>query len=155
MLHLVRRFFYVLRARPLRPREQAEVAALLNDGERDLFWEQPVADMRHALVSARHVLRIVPGRRDLARAALLHDVGKRHAGLGVIGRSVASAGAIVGFVPGKRLGAYLDHGELGAADLAAAGAEQLVVDFTRHHHGARPGSIGADEWDLLQAADHT
>ncbi len=152
--HLVLRFFYVARARPLSPPEQAEVAALLRPAEERLFWSQTAADQRHGLDAARHVVAAAPGRRDLARAALLHDAGKRHARLGPIGRSVATALGLVRAPVSGRLRAYLDHGPVGARELQAAGAERLVVDYTRHHHGRRPDGITPADWDLLDAADH-
>ncbi len=152
--HLAGRFFEVLSARPLSPREQGEVEALLRPGERDLFWEQPVADQRHGLEAARRVLAVRPGDRSLARAALLHDVGKRHAGLGIIGRSLASGLELVGLRPPvEAWRRYLDHGALGAADLEAVGAEPIVVSFARHHHGGRPESVGPEDWAVLGSAD--
>ena len=152
--HLARRFFGVLRARPLRPGEQAAAARLLRPAERGLFWEQRPADQRHGLECAVALLGRRPDRPDLARAALLHDVGKRRAGLGPFGRALAT---IAGFVhlPGKgRWAAYLGHGPAGAADLEAAGSETLVVSFARHHHIGRPGDVPADDWAELCRADH-
>jgi putative nucleotidyltransferase with HDIG domain len=151
--HLLRRFFEVLTARPLSPREQTEAASLLQDPERDIFWRQPAADQRHGLEAARRVLSVAPGRRDLARAALLHDVGKRHAGLGVIGRSLASGLELLHLPAPGRLDAYLRHGPIGAEELRSAGAEDLVVAFTEHHHGERPADIPEDHWALLLEAD--
>ena len=151
--HLFWRFIEVLAARPLSPREQTEVAALLRDPERDLFWRQPAADQRHCLEAARRVLSAAPGRRELARAALLHDVGKRHARLGVIGRSLASGLELVRLPAPGRLNAYLQHGPIGADELRSVGAEGLVVAFTEHHHGTRPAHIQQDDWMLLLEAD--
>ena len=89
LVHLARRFFGALRGHPLTPVEQAEVAGLLRPDERALFWGQQSADQRHELQAARAVLERAPGRHDLARAALLHDVGKGLVGLGIVGRVVA------------------------------------------------------------------
>jgi hypothetical protein len=152
--HLARRFFGVLVAAPLRPGEQAAAGALLRPAERGLFWGQPAADQRHGLECARAVQAACPGRRDLARAALLHDLGKRQAGLGAVGRSIATALAAARLpVPG-RFAAYREHGPLGATELEAAGAEPLVAAFARHHHGERPAGIAAEDWDALRRADH-
>ena len=131
--HLTRRFFEVSRAGALRPEEQAEVAALLRDGEPALFWSQPAADQRHGLDAARYVASTSGHRKEVARAALLHDVGKRHASLGVVGRSLASGMALLHLPVPARLAAYLDHGAVGAAELEACGAEPEVV-------GVRQGS---------------
>lgn len=86
-------------------------------------------------------------------AALVHDIGKRHAGLGVMGRSLVSALSKLGLPTGRRGQEYLSHGELGAVELEAAGIGGIAVDFARHHHGTRPDSIDSVTWRLLQQAD--
>jgi hypothetical protein len=118
-----------------------------------LFWAQPVADQAHGVSAARRVAAGSPGRGDLVRAALLHDVGKRHARLGVIGRSFASIMATLRLPVRGRYAAYLDHGEAGAADLEAAGADPLTVAFARTHHRPRPEGVDPGDWDLLVRAD--
>lgn len=150
--HLVRRFFSVTFARGLDASEQRWVAGLLRPGEVDAFWSQPVADQRHGHDCARYVADRTD-RRDLVRAGLLHDIGKRHARLGPIGRSVATVAAALGFHGHAGFRRYTRHGPEGALELARAGAEPLVVEFTEAHHGARPASITAEEWDLLEQAD--
>ncbi len=150
-LHLVRRAVGSVRARPLTPREEAEVAGLLDDARAALFWEQPVMDQRHAIEAARFVLTRRPGDRELARAALLHDVGKRHAGLGVLGRVAATLLALLRIPAPGRFGIYLDHARLGAEDLA--GADELTVVYARHQDGDRPAAVPAQAWALLKEAD--
>lgn len=152
--HLARRFFAVLRARPLRPAEQAAVARRLRPEERHLFWQQCPADQRHGLECSRAVLARCPDRIDLARAALLHDVGKGRAPLGVAARTLATALAACRLPTPGRLGAYMDHGPTGAAALEAAGAEPVVVCFARHHHTSRPEGIATADWEVLCRADH-
>jgi len=151
--HLARRAFGALCLRPLQPGEQAEAARLLRPEERRLFWGQAAADQRHALGCARVVLERAPGRPDLARAALLHDVGKGMVRLGVGGRVLATGLSLLHLPTPGRLGAYLAHGCRGAHELARARAEPLVVAYARHHHAARPPAVSAEDWDLLEAAD--
>ncbi|MXZ07277.1 MAG: hypothetical protein F4Y75_07235 [Acidimicrobiia bacterium] len=153
-LHLVRRFWEVTLASRLSPSEQAEVAELLKHGEEaNLFWDQPPPDQRHGLVAARTVKGARPQRDDLARSALLHDIGKRHARLGPIGRSLATLLGQFGWTPSTRYATYLDHGPIAARELEEAGAEPLVVEYARHHHGERPNLISPEDWELLQTAD--
>ncbi|MDH3730190.1 MAG: hypothetical protein OES13_03530 [Acidimicrobiia bacterium] len=153
LTHLVRRFLWTLRAKPLTPREQAEAEGLLTVAERSLFWSQPPEDQRHGLEGARHVLRERPGDRSVARAALLHDVGKRHARLGVFGRSLASGLGLIGIRP-KRWRPYYDHGRVGAEELRSAAAEDIVVEWSRAHSGRqRPQSISVADWASLIDAD--
>ena len=76
LTHLIRRFYGFVTARPLGPREQAEVVGLLTPEEAELFWSQHPADQRHAIEVAHRTLRSRPGSRTLARAGLLHDIGK-------------------------------------------------------------------------------
>ena len=110
-------------------------------------------DQRHGLGGARYVVGGHAERRDLARAALLHDVGKRHARLGVVGRVIASLLRLVGQVGTGRIATYLDHGALAATELSDAGTKGIVVEFARAHHDVRPGEISPDDWAILEAAD--
>lgn len=153
LAHLTRRFFWTLRAQPLTPREQAEAEGLLRESERPLFWSQAAVDQRHGLEGARRVLRDRPGERAVARAALLHDVGKRHSGLGLLGRSLASGLTLVGIRP-RRFRSYYDHGRIGAEELRAIAAEDIVVEWSRAHaERARPESISVADWASLLEAD--
>ena len=126
---------------------------MLSASEGESFFAQPPYDQRHGLEAARHVARHHPLRRELVRAALLHDIGKRQAGLGPFGRSLASAHTKVGGVAKGKWRSYIEHGPAGAVELEILGAEPIVVDFARHHHGKRPDSISEADWDVLQAAD--
>ncbi len=119
--------------------------------EATAFFAQAAADQRHGYASAQVAVAAAPGRRDLVRAALLHDIGKRHAALGPTARSAASVAIRLGLPLPARWKLYRDHGSLSAAELA--GAEPIVIEFARHHHGSRPSSIPADDWDLLVRAD--
>lgn len=149
-VHLALRFADVVTSRPLGPAERGAVDRHLGD-ERlsDLFFEQPVADQRHGLDSALSVL--AASRPDLVRAAMLHDIGKRHASLGPLGRTAASLAIRTGIGLTPRFEVYRDHGSLGAVELA--GQDCTVVEFARHHHGTRPASIAPEDWAVLQRAD--
>jgi len=151
--HLARRFWATLGPGRLGPADQAEVAALLRREEAPLFWRQSAADQRHTLACARAVLGAAAGRRDLARAALLHDVGKAAADLGVAGRTLATLLSLLHVPVRGRPAAYLAHASRGADDLRAAGAEPLTVLYARHHHGTRPPEIAPHDWELLARAD--
>lgn len=154
LAHLARRFFGSIRARRPDPADQALIAKLLTSAESEVFWSQPVPDMAHAVRSAGAVQRLEPDRDDLRRAALLHDVGKRQAGIGTILRSVATACALMRIPTGGGMARYLRHGEIGARELEELGCEALVVQFARHHHGPRPDHIDEADWNALLAADH-
>lgn len=139
-------------SRPLDATEREEIRQwLATSGEEHGFFAQADADQRHGYASAVSAGAAAPDRPDLVRAALLHDIGKRHAQLGAVGRSAASVAIRLGLrlPPTWRL--YRDHGSVSAAELA--GAEAVVVDFARHHHGERPDSITPQDWDILIAAD--
>lgn len=154
LAHLVARLADVLLSRRLTPLEQAEVAQyLMSPSEQMMFWGQPRADQRHALEAARSVASRLPERLDLIRAALLHDVGKRHARLGWFGRVWAVLRSGIGTVTTSRMAGYLEHGRLGSEELADARAEPLVVAYARHHHGERPDTISPGDWAVLLEAD--
>jgi hypothetical protein len=79
----------------------------------------------------------------------LHDVGKAGAGLGPLGRSVATvagwwvsdpvrwAAARPSSSWRRRMCTYLDHARVGAARIEAAGGRPEIVAWARHHHDAR------------------
>lgn len=150
--HLALRLVDVVMSRPLDRSERAAVRAWLErPSEETGFFAQTDADQRHGYASALHIVAHAPDRPDLIRAALLHDVGKRHAGLGPVARSGASIAIRLGWPLPPRWRLYRDHGALSAAELA--GAEEVVVEFARHHHGNRPDTIPRSDWDLLLQAD--
>ncbi len=152
--HLVGRFFAVVTAEPLTEDERREVEEWFDlPGEATVYWEQSVADQRHGLETARMIAAARRARRDLVRAGLLHDIGKRHSNLGVIGRSLASLLAKLRLPVRGSWRSYLEHGPLGADELARFGSELLVTEFTRHHHRGRPSTITEDDWKLLKSAD--
>lgn len=149
MLHLVRRFFGFLTARPLTPTEQATVASELAPSLARLFFAQRPEDQRHAF----DVAATVRDRSDLVEAALLHDVGKSESGLGAIGRSLATAWSTARMPMPRTWRTYLDHGRIGADLLEAGGAGDLAVAFARHHPGPVPAGIDPADWHRLGAAD--
>ena len=151
--HLTARFFRVTVAQPLDTSEQHQVHGLLRPEEHVVFDAQPAIDQRHGFEAMESVRSVCGDRIDLQRAALLHDVGKRHARLGVFGRVVATLLAKLHLPVGGRLRLYLEHGRLAADELGRLGAEPVVVDFARDHHGARPSTITVEDWTLLQRAD--
>jgi len=152
--HLIRRFFDVAGARPLSAAERAEVRGWLTDDLSRLFFDQPRCDQRHGYQAALSVVADDVTDTDVIVAALVHDVGKRHARLGLIGRSLASVLILLRLtrLP-DRVAAYRDHGVSGARDLGRAGAPTLAIDFALHHHGDRPPSIPRDTWEVLVSAD--
>lgn len=150
--HLGRRFFSALAADPLDDSEQASLSAVLAPSEMRLFLEQPRIDQRHGLDSMMFAADRT-GDRDVLRAATLHDIGKRHAGLGVTGRVLASICLKLGIPVRGRFRIYRDHGPIGAAELESIGSPRIAVEYARHHHGRRPDDVHAQMWSLLSEAD--
>lgn len=150
--HLAARFYDVVTSRRLARGERDAVRRWLPETHlQEAFFAQPATDQRHGFAAALHVVAVASDRIDLVRAALLHDIGKRHAGLGPLGRVLASLAIRLRIPLSPRLALYRDHGAVGAAELG--GTDGIITDFARHHHGERPPSIGAADWELLVASD--
>jgi hypothetical protein len=151
--HLVRRFFEVLFARPLTRAERAAVESWLGPEMSAPFFAQAPPDQRHGYLAALAVIARGREEPDVVAAALMHDVGKRHSGLGVLGRSLASVLIRLGLPLSERMKNYRDHGIHAARELAELDAPPLAIDFALHHHGKRPPSIDPDTWRALKDAD--
>jgi hypothetical protein len=150
--HLAARFYDVTTSRDLGKGERDAVQRWLPEPHlQDAFFAQTRADQRHGFAAALHVVARRPDRTDLIRAALVHDIGKRHARFGPLGRVFASISIRLRLPLTTRMTLYRDHGRLGAAELG--GMEGVVVDFTRDHHGRRPATISVEDWETLVASD--
>ncbi len=140
--HLAKRTLWSVKAVPPSAADETWLLSLLSPAEAVLYRSMPVPDRAHAVDCALAV-------RDLASsvivASALHDVGKSAAGLSTRGRVVVS---LIGLIaPGLqqrlagrkhgRLGQmarYIDHPEIGAAQLEQANASPLAVAWAREHH---------------------
>ena len=139
------RFFDFIRP-GLRPDEVARSVARRRPGPAGVLRPAPTNAM---LRGRRSVAE--PHRPDLVRAALLHDVGKRHANLGAVGRVLATLAIRLRLPLTPRWRLYRDHGRLAAAELGDE--EPVVIEFARHHQIGRPPTIPAADWDILASAD--
>jgi hypothetical protein len=172
-LHLGRRFFRALWPRPPRAQDVAWVEGILEPDELALWHELPNHDRRYSIRVAKHAESHLAGTEYAGQsrwlaAALLHDVGKLDAGLGVLGRSVATViGTIAGparvarwtSAPGFRGRAerYLRHDERGAERIRAAGGRDEAARWAlAHHHRDRwPASgVPVAVAEALEAADN-
>lgn len=140
-------------SRRLTASEQAAVEGWLTPETAGIFFSQDDPDQRHGYHSALSVIASGVKDHDVVMAALLHDVGKRHARLGLVGRSVASVLILTGLPLPERARIYRDHGIMAARELAPLGVPSLVIDFALHHHGTRPSTVPSNVWNVLVAAD--
>lgn len=150
--HLAARLYDVVTSKGLDRGERDAVKRWLPEPHlQGAFFAQTQADQRHGFAAALHVVADRPDRTDLIRAALVHDIGKRHAQLGSFGRVLASVAIRLRLPLSPRMALYRDHGRLGAAEMG--GVEGIVTDFTHHHHGGRPPTISPEDWGTLVASD--
>ncbi len=144
---MTKRFFGSLV--PVGPRKANDLWARshLSDAEIRLWNRMQRVDRRHAVGVARRVNNALndDATAPIMAAALLHDVGKSVAQLGVYGRVVATLSAKVagremaeawtqtrGFT--RRVGLYLEHPRLGGDLCELAGSDPLTVAWVREHH---------------------
>jgi response regulator RpfG family c-di-GMP phosphodiesterase len=162
-VHLARRFVRALWPGPPRAADVAWVESVLTPAELSLWRRLPNHDRRYSIRVARHVQRSLAGTEDddhrWPAVALLHDVGKLDAGLGVAGRTLAT---VMGVVRPRtrqssgRFGRYLRHDEIGEAMIRTAeGREEAAAWAAVHHHRERWASSGVPRpvAEALAAAD--
>jgi hypothetical protein len=139
--HLARRFGGSLSRRPPPPADDAWARGWLLPWEAALWRRMSVVDRRHAIEVARRFEALRPAAtRDEMAGALLHDVGKIEAGLGTIGRVIAT---LVGPRTG-RFRTYHDHEAIGARWLAEQGSPPETVAMLRRQGPAAPALAQAD-----------
>lgn len=147
--HLVRRFLGALSPAPPPAADAEWVAGVLNEREFAVWSRLPNHDRRHSVAVARRVQVALAGTEyaDDPRwleAALLHDVGKLDAGLGVLGRVAATlAGAAAGHEMAdawseqrgitRKFGLYLRHPELGATRIRMCDGSPEAARWAEHH----------------------
>lgn len=137
--------------------------------ELELFHAQSRAVREHALTVADRLW--ASGHREpvLLRAALLHDVGKNTAGIGLWHRvALVLLQALSPELPLRiavddpqswRYPFYvqLHHASRGAELLAAAGSDPHLVALVRAHHDVPPHCCPCEQWaamlEALQQAD--
>ena len=172
-LHLGRRFVRALSSRPPRDRDVAWVSGILEPAELELWRSLPNHDRRYTIRVAKDAEARLAGTEYAGQprwlaAALLHDVGKLDAGLGVVGRSVAT---VMGAVGGparvdrwaqtsgfrRRAAWYLRHDDRGADRIRAAGGRDEAARWAlAHHHRSRWRASGVPITvaEALEAADN-
>lgn len=145
--HLVRRFVTSLSSASPPSSDIAWVNESLLAGEFELWSRMESYDQRHSIEVARRFIDLCPvGTRDHVAAALLHDIGKIEADLGVFGRVVAT---MVG-PRGKRFRCYHEHEVIGLnlCREAGSGSETLRVLDWSHTDALHDTIVG-----YLQQAD--
>ena len=126
--HLVKRWWWAVRAQPVDDADRAWVASVLSPAEMGLFDQMSPADTDHHLRVARRMAeRLGPeAPATWLAAALLHDVGKLVCGLGTWAR----VGATVWPWPGagdSALARYRRHEAIGATLAKAVGSDAVTV----------------------------
>jgi len=143
VLHRVGQFWRHRWAR-VTPAESERATEVLGPALAPLFLALPVNERRHGLDVLAAVDHAGPADRLLRQAALLHDMGKAGARFSILDRSLAvfldavSARLFRRFLSVRpayrqRYEMYRDHAAVGAARLAAAGAQELAAVLAEHH----------------------
>ncbi len=140
--HLVRRFAGSLSSAPPSADDAAWATSFLTDAEGELWRRLSNPDRRHAILVARRFISARPeATREEMAAALLHDIGKLEAGLGTVGRVLAT---LVG-PRTTRFRTYHDHEEIGARWLEERGSSPDTVALVRRLGPAAPALEAADD----------
>jgi len=150
LTHLTVRFFGALSPAAPRAADVQWAEAILPPAAYAQWKLQPRHDQRHTLNVARAVEASLAGTPEQGdpnwlAAALLHDIGKLDARLGVYGRVVATvSGAATGRALAdawsekrgftRRVGLYLRHPEIGADRIRLGGGPEVAAQWAAVHH---------------------
>lgn len=168
--HRLSQFFHYLGNRALTPDEQAEVQARLGPQLAALFALMTPGEQAHSLRVLRAMAAQANGQAlpaGVVQAALLHDVGKTRAPVGLLGRvAVVLAGKLLP-AQSARWGQGAPHGwrrpfvtaaqhAAWGADLCAeAGADPLAVALVRRHQEkvSRQSAVGSRQTEMVGEAE--
>lgn len=124
MFHLVKRFFSSIATKEIDDIDRAWVQDVLNPFEHDLWCRQANVDQCHSCDIARRFVLLRPqSTRDEIAGALLHDIGKIDADLGLVARVFATVLPL----PTPRFTAYRQHQERGAQMLKVISSNQITI----------------------------
>lgn len=168
--HRARRFFATAFGSGPGGDEDEWAGTWLTEREQVLFRRMRASDRAHSVAVARAVEAHLQARagvpeRWVVVAALLHDVGKTIADLGVYGRTVATLSGWIGGADmaehwadttgfTRKVGLYMQYPRLGADLLEINGSDPRVVAWAREHHlPEEDWTVPLEEARLLAAAD--
>jgi hypothetical protein len=149
----------------VRPPEAAAAREVLDPALYSAFEQMPPEDRHHGLEMLAAVRDAGVDAPPLLAAALLHDVGKANAGVGLWPRVLRVL--LAGTVPGlwNRLASsptgwrrpfwvVANHPERGAVWVASLGGSPELVDLIRHHESDAPAAWPAPlrQWHAILAA---
>lgn len=153
--HLTKRFFGSLWPSGPSSEDDEWATSFLSDPQIDLWRQMSGPDRRHAAAVAHRVERALghEATDPVMAAALLHDVGKVDAGLGVYGRVVATvSGAVAGRDASqdwvktggftRRVGLYLNHPKYSGDMLGMVDSDSFTEAWGREHH------LPEEEWTV-------
>jgi len=130
MWHLFKRFVGSISPAPLLDSEQAWVREVLTIQELDLWRTQAIVDQRHSYdIARRFTLLRAQASRDEIAGALLHDIGKIEAELGIVARVFATILPL----PTRRFRVYRNHQQRGAQLLQMIGCNESTIALVAGH----------------------
>jgi hypothetical protein len=151
----------------LTERDRAEVAGVLPEGLRALFFRMALNDQRHSLEVYRRLVAQGYADRDLLIAALLHDCGRSLARIALWQRvalvlAKARRPAMLDRLAGPdaassgeswRYAFYVqrEHARLGAELAVRAGASPIAAAYIRRHEAPPEATASAPDAGRLQA----
>jgi hypothetical protein len=140
--HLAKRCAGSLSRRAPDPADEQWAKGWMTPWEIALWRRMANVDRRHAIQVARRFAELrSTATRDEMAGALLHDVGKLEAGLGTIGRVLAT---VVG-PRTARFRTYHDHEAIGARWLREQGSSAATVQLVQRQGPAADALHRADD----------
>lgn len=139
------------------------VNKFLNKEERKLFNKLKKSDKQHCIRVSKDALSLSKERNinsnRVAKAALLHDIGKGEYGLNIVEKSIlvilhkVSNGELKRFNKFKAVDTYYNHGEKGADLLKKFNVyDKEFLDTIRYHHDKKIN--GSKLLEIIRESDN-
>ncbi|MDV3429288.1 MAG: HDIG domain-containing protein [Bacillota bacterium] len=123
---------------------------------KDIFLKLSKYEKKHSILVAQAVEKEFKNDPDLAKAALLHDIGKTKYHINIIQKSLLvlfdrlTKGKLKKITGNKSIYIFYNHGQMGYDILKNSGYNERILFIVKNHHNK---NISSDDLRIIRKFD--
>jgi len=128
----------------------------LDSNIKDIFLKLSKYEKKHSILVAQAVEKENKNDPDLAKAALLHDIGKNEYHINIIKKSILvvldhlTKGSLKKITGNKSINIFYNHGQIGYDILKDSGYNERILFIVKNHHNK---NISSDDLNIIRKFD--